>query len=163
MQVIKQAARRPGSVLSLENSRGWVTTLRQLGLDDKGVMQGLTGSPIILSYSAGGREEVNTEVLRVLQEAGLRPSQAYHDMGRERFPTTNSLEEAIVVCQERWDYEWKAKFDERLLMMQAEWKVSGIDGLPTVEIRCGRRNNEERLSCACNAQGCTWVARLPTI
>eukprot|EP00798_Chlamydomonas_sp_ICE-L_P029518 gene29518-5868_t len=330
-KVLKQAAksRQSTSVLSLENCRGWITNLRQLGLDEKGVIQGLQGSPIILACSAAGREEANIEVLTVLEQAGLRsdqvmhvlqkypavllflpatlaqrldrlasmgfppgsdcgpflkrpmiinaslqfnivewltakgfpehliqrmilstptllmsspgnlgpmleyvawvvgsketavelltkqpsifrkrptsihakmlmlkelvgcsPSliltrnyviatrgmhtfigprcillrelglaevaeiiyrsswfklthsnfatwptlvQAYHDMGRERFPTTNSLEDAIVVCQERWDYEWKAKFDERLLMMQAKWKVSGIAGLPAIE------------------------------
>eukprot|EP00798_Chlamydomonas_sp_ICE-L_P029529 gene29529-5876_t len=57
---------------------------------------------------------------------------AYKDMGRERFPTTNNLEDAIVVCNERWDHEWKAKFDERSLMMKAEWMVTGIVGLPTI-------------------------------
>eukprot|EP00798_Chlamydomonas_sp_ICE-L_P029517 gene29516-5867_t len=64
--------------------------------------------------------------------------EAYHDMGRERFPTTNSFEDAIVVCQERWDYKWKAKFDERSLMMQAAWKESGIAGLSNIEdLMCG--------------------------
>eukprot|EP00798_Chlamydomonas_sp_ICE-L_P013919 gene13919-19849_t len=58
--------------------------------------------------------------------------QAYHTMGRQRFPATNNFEDAIIVCQERWAYEWKAKFDEGLLMMQAEWKESGIAGLPTI-------------------------------
>eukprot|EP00798_Chlamydomonas_sp_ICE-L_P000924 gene924-5185_t len=59
-------------------------------------------------------------------------AKAYQDMRRERFPTTNSLEEAIIVCQERWDLEWRAKFDERSLVMRAAWKVSGIAGLPTI-------------------------------
>eukprot|EP00798_Chlamydomonas_sp_ICE-L_P008270 gene8270-1539_t len=262
---LKQAAiQKSDSVLSLENCGGWITTGRQLGLDEKGVIQGLTGPPTIPAYSAAGREEENIEVLRVLEQAGLRYEQvmhvlqkcpcllligstslaqrlarlanmgfppgsdggpllkqpiiltaslqfnvvewltvkgfpeplirrmilsrpnmlalsprvlgpmleyvawvlgskeaavklltkqskmfglqptsvhakllmlkelAYDAMGRERFPTTNSLEDAIVVCQERWDYEWKAKFDERSLMMQTEWKVSGIAGLPTI-------------------------------
>eukprot|EP00798_Chlamydomonas_sp_ICE-L_P000930 gene930-5194_t len=317
-------------VLSLENCRGWITSLRQLGLDDKGVIQGLRKSPQILGSSAGGREEDNIEVLRVLGQAGLRPDQvmhvlqknlavllilpatlaqrldclasmgfppgsdcgpflknpmiisasfqfnvvewlttkgfpehliqrmilsrpellmyspgvlgpmleyvawvvgsketavklltkqpsifgkrptsihakllmlkelvgcspslmltrnyiiatcgmhtrigprciilrelglaelmyagtwvvktnsdfatwptlvkAYNAMGRERFPTTNSLEDAIVVCQERWDYEWKEKFDKRSLMTQAAWKESGIAGLSNIEdLKC---------------------------
>eukprot|EP00798_Chlamydomonas_sp_ICE-L_P032030 gene32030-16557_t len=274
-KVVLKAVRRshPGSVLSLENCRGWITTLRQLGLDEKGIIQGLQGFSRILAYSAGGREEDNIEVLRVLEQAGLRsdqfnivewltakgfpeplirmmigihptllmysleeclgpmldyitcesgsketavqlltkqpqmfglrptsihakllmlkelvgcsPSlmltmnprvltsgmhtcigprcmilrelglselmykptwlvktdsdfatwpkllQAYQDIGRKRFPTTKRLEDAIVVCQERWDSELKAKFDKRSLMLQAEWKVSGIAGLPT--------------------------------
>eukprot|EP00798_Chlamydomonas_sp_ICE-L_P018341 gene18341-24806_t len=58
---------------------------------------------------------------------------AYRDMGCERFPTTNSLEDAIIVCQERWAYEWKAKFDELSLRLQAAWKVSGIAGLTNIE------------------------------
>eukprot|EP00798_Chlamydomonas_sp_ICE-L_P032028 gene32028-16555_t len=275
LKVVK-AATRAHKGLSLANCRGWIATLRQLGLDDKGMIQGLLGCPKILAYSAGGREEQNREVLRVLEQGGLcsaqhnivellkaegfpepliqrmilgspallmlspgglgpmmdyvawvvgsketavnlfikkpcifgkRPTsihakllmmeelvgfspssmltrnsliatngmhtrigprciilkelgmaenaelmykstwliknnsdfatwpmlvQAYHAMGRQRFPATNSLEEAILVCQKRWDYEWKAKFDERSLMMQAEWKVTGIAGLPTI-------------------------------
>eukprot|EP00798_Chlamydomonas_sp_ICE-L_P029516 gene29517-5866_t len=196
-KVLKQAAsKKRKSVLSLENCRGWITTLRQLWLDEEGVIQGLTGSPKILTYSAGGREKANKEVLRVLQEAGLDSEQvmhflqknpavllvlpatlaqkldrlasmgfppgsdcgpllknpriihasndsivtsgmhgtkAYLDMGRERFLTTNSLEDAIVVCQERWAFEWKSKFDERSLIMETAWKVSGIAGLPAIE------------------------------
>eukprot|EP00798_Chlamydomonas_sp_ICE-L_P032034 gene32034-16562_t len=61
--------------LSLENCRGWITTLRQLGLDEKGIIQGLQGFSRILAYSAGGREEDNIEVLRVLEQAGLRSDQ----------------------------------------------------------------------------------------
>eukprot|EP00798_Chlamydomonas_sp_ICE-L_P000929 gene929-5193_t len=231
-KVMTGAIKERRSVLSLENCRGWITTLRQLGLDDKGVIQGLKWSPRILICSAGGREEANIEVLRVLQQAGLKSAQvmhvlqkypavllvlpaalaqrldrlasigsdcgpflknpmminysnyvivtcgmhsrigprciilrelglaedvdlmytstwltkndsdfatwptlvqAYRDVGRERFPTTNSLKDAIVVCHERWNYEWKAKFDALSLMMQAEWKVSGIAGLSTIE------------------------------
>eukprot|EP00798_Chlamydomonas_sp_ICE-L_P032029 gene32029-16556_t len=294
-KVLKAASRsRKKAILFLENCRGWIANLRKLGLDNKGVIRGLKGSANILTYSAGGREEENIEVLRVLEQAGLRsdqvwdvlqkhpvvllvrpanlfnivewltakgfpkpliqrmilrspkllmcspeeclgptleyvawvlgstekavkllikkpiiftlrptsihgtllmltelvgcspslmlarnynivthgmhtrigprclilrelglaedlmylstwgtktPSgfatwpilvQAYQDVGHERFPTTNSLEEAIVVCQERWDLEWKVKFDERSLVMKAAWKVSGIAGLPTI-------------------------------
>eukprot|EP00798_Chlamydomonas_sp_ICE-L_P018166 gene18166-24598_t len=78
-KVLKKAAtHKSTSVMSLENCRGWITTLRQLGLDDKGVIQGLTGSPKILGYSAGGREEANIEVLRVLQQAGLESALVMH-------------------------------------------------------------------------------------
>eukprot|EP00798_Chlamydomonas_sp_ICE-L_P006417 gene6417-3038_t len=123
-KVLKAASPALKSVLSRENCRGWIVTLRKLGLDDRGVIKGLQMCPIIPACSAGGREEHNIE--------------AYQDMGRERYPTTIRLEEAIVVCQDRWDSEWKAKFDERSLMMQAEWKVSGITGLPTIEDHMGK-------------------------
>eukprot|EP00798_Chlamydomonas_sp_ICE-L_P018340 gene18340-24805_t len=76
---VLEAARRStgstGSVLSLENCIGWITTLRQLGLDEKGVIQGLKGSPIILANSAAGREEDQVELLRVLEQAGLQSEQ----------------------------------------------------------------------------------------
>eukprot|EP00798_Chlamydomonas_sp_ICE-L_P029588 gene29588-5943_t len=65
--------------------------------------------------------------------SGMHGTKAYLDMGRERFLTTNSLEDAIVVCQERWAFEWKSKFDERSLIMETAWKVSGIAGLPAIE------------------------------
>eukprot|EP00798_Chlamydomonas_sp_ICE-L_P006414 gene6414-3035_t len=65
---------------------------------------------------------------------------AYQDMGRERFPTMSSLEDAIVVCQERWDFEWKAKFDEQSLMMEAAWEVSGIAGLTAIDHQMWKEN-----------------------
>eukprot|EP00798_Chlamydomonas_sp_ICE-L_P001548 gene1548-32930_t len=75
MTAAKSEQSRRNSCLALENCQGWITNLRQLGLDDQGVIDGLTGCPKILTYSAGGREEENIEVLRVLEQAGLRSEQ----------------------------------------------------------------------------------------
>eukprot|EP00798_Chlamydomonas_sp_ICE-L_P032010 gene32010-16530_t len=62
------------------------------------------------------------------------------DMGPRALPPMSSLEDAIVVCQERWDFEWKAKFDEQSLMMEAAWEVSGIAGLTAIDHQMWKEN-----------------------
>eukprot|EP00798_Chlamydomonas_sp_ICE-L_P001327 gene1327-32684_t len=82
--MVIKAASKSTSVLSLENCRGWITTLRQLGQDRKGLIQGLKQCPSILFCSAAGREEGIAEVLRVLGQAGLRSEQVMHVL--QKFP-----------------------------------------------------------------------------
>eukprot|EP00798_Chlamydomonas_sp_ICE-L_P006420 gene6420-3043_t len=84
------------SVLSLENCRGWIAYLRKLGLDEKGMIQGLEKSPRILACSAAGREEENIEVLRVLEQAGLRSDQAAHIPKEERAAELEAIHKELV-------------------------------------------------------------------
>eukprot|EP00798_Chlamydomonas_sp_ICE-L_P015001 gene15001-21068_t len=97
LKVLKQAASKCSkAVLSLENCRGWIRTLRQVGLDEKGIVQGITGFPRIVAYSAVGQEMQSIEVLRVLEQAGLCSEQYAPRMAPPLIHSASSLQFNVV-------------------------------------------------------------------
>eukprot|EP00798_Chlamydomonas_sp_ICE-L_P024691 gene24691-biopygen19137 len=75
-KVVKTAnTTNPGTTLKLHNLRGWIKVLVSFGLSIADISGGLRRSPVLIAYSASGRENTNAESIQVLTAHGLSDNQ----------------------------------------------------------------------------------------